>query len=101
MKKLVCATTDVPANGMKEFQVEGGPELLILNSGDEYFACQAQCPHQEVRLCEGLYDGQTLTCHQHLWQWDIRSGDAVGLAEAPLRCYPLEIEGGMIYLRDE
>jgi toluene monooxygenase system ferredoxin subunit len=42
---------------------------------------QAICPHQEVALCEGLFDGTVLTCHQHLWQWDIRSGAPMGIAE--------------------
>src|SRR5688572_32715694 len=45
-----------------------GVKLLIANSGDEYFAVQATCPHQDVPLCEGIYDGSVLVCHQHLWQ---------------------------------
>ena len=80
---------DVPANGMKECEAEGGLKLLVANAGGEFFAYQAVCPHQDVPLCEGLYDGAMLTCHQHLWQWDIRTGAPMGLAEAPLERYDL------------
>ena len=43
-------------------------------------------------LCEGLLNGSTLTCHMHLWQWDIRTGAPFGIAEAPLQGYPLARE---------
>ena len=97
-RKFVCARSRVPANGMVECEAEGGVKLLVANSGDDYFAYQAICPHQEVPLCEGLYDGAVLTCHQHLWQWDIRSGAAIGLAEAPLESFPVQVEGDCIYV---
>lgn len=97
-KKLICRIAEVPANGMKECEAEGGLKLLVANSGSEYFAVQAICPHQDVPLCEGLFDGAVLTCHQHLWQWDIRTGAPMGLAEAPLERYDVVVEGGAIYV---
>lgn len=95
---MICRTSDIPANGLKECEGEGGIKLLIANSGSEYFAVQAICPHQEVPLCEGMYDGTVLTCHQHLWQWDIRSGAPMGIAEAPLERYEVTVEGDAIYV---
>ena len=77
---------------------EGGLKLLVANSGDDYFAYQAMCPHRKLPLCEGLYDGSVLTCHQHLWQWDIRTGAAMGLAEAPLESFPVQVEGDSLYV---
>ena len=97
-RKLICRTSDVPANGLKECEGEGGLKLLVANSGSEYFAVQAICPHQEVALCEGMYDGAVLTCHQHLWQWDIRTGAPMGIAEAPLERYDVTVEGDAIYV---
>jgi toluene monooxygenase system ferredoxin subunit len=41
-------------------------------------------------LAEGLYDGKVFTCHEHLWQWDIVSGEPQGMAEAPLVAKPIE-----------
>jgi toluene monooxygenase system ferredoxin subunit len=96
-RKMICRTSDVPANGLKECEGDG-VRLLVANSGNEYFAVQAQCPHQDVPLCEGIYDGTVLVCHQHLWQWDIRTGAAMGIAEIPLQRYDVTVEGDAIYV---
>lgn len=99
MSKLhICKSTDIPANGMKAYDIEGGLKVLIANAGDCYYAYQGICPHQEVCLDEGFYDGAVLTCHQHLWQWDITTGGAVGLAEAPLESYEVKVEDGEIFV---
>ncbi len=97
-KRLVCRVAEIPENGLKECEVEGGLKLVVANSGGEFFGFQAVCPHQDVPLCEGLFDGSVLTCHMHLWQWDVRSGAPLGLAEAPLQRYPLAVEGDSLYL---
>jgi toluene monooxygenase system ferredoxin subunit len=100
-RPLVCSVTDVPENGLKECAVEGGLKLVVANAGGEFFGFQATCPHQDVPLCEGLFDGSTLTCHMHLWQWDIRTGAPLGIAESPLQRYPLAREGDALYLGGE
>lgn len=97
-KRFVCPRLEVPANGMIQRETEDGLKLLVINAGDDYFAYQAMCPHQEVPLCEGLYDGAVLTCHQHLWQWDIRTGAPMGLAEAALESFPVRVEGDSLYV---
>jgi toluene monooxygenase system ferredoxin subunit len=97
-KEKVCLKADIPRNGMRECATAGGLKLLVANSGEAYYAVQAICPHQEVALCEGLYDGEILTCHQHLWQWDIKTGAPMGLAEAPLERYDVFIDGEAIYV---
>jgi toluene monooxygenase system ferredoxin subunit len=100
-KRFVCRLGDIPPNGMKECAAEGGLKLLVANSGGDYFAYQAMCPHQEVALCEGLYDGSILTCHMHLWQWEIRSGSPIGLAEAPLERFDLSVEGDSVFVESK
>jgi toluene monooxygenase system ferredoxin subunit len=100
-KHMVCRVADVPENTLKECEAEGGLKLVVANAGGEFIGFQAICPHQDVPLCEGLFDGQTLTCHMHLWQWDVRSGAPLGIAEAPLQRYPLAREGDALYLGGE
>ena len=97
-KRLVCRVAEVPENGLKECEVEGGLKLVVANAGGEFFGFQAVCPHQEVPLCEGLFDGTTLTCHMHLWQWDVRTGVPLGIAETPLERYDVTVEGGAVYV---
>jgi toluene monooxygenase system ferredoxin subunit len=97
-KRMVCRVADVPENALKECEAEGGLRLVVANAGGEFYGFQAQCPHQDVPLCEGLFDGSTLTCHMHLWQWDVRTGAPQGIAEAPLQRYPIVREGDALYL---
>lgn len=99
MKRIrICSASEIPANGMKTYDTSIGIKVLVANAGDAYYAYQGICPHQDVCLGEGFFDGSTLTCHQHLWQWDITTGEAVGLAEAPLERYEIEQENGEIYV---
>jgi len=100
-RPMVCRVADVPENTLKECEAEGGRKVVVANAGGEFVAFQAMCPHQDVPLCEGLFDGQTLTCHMHLWQWDVKSGAPQGIAEAPLERYALVREGDALYLGGE
>ncbi|PWU23642.1 MAG: ferredoxin [Candidatus Rokuibacteriota bacterium] len=94
----LCRAAECPRNGVKAFETADGLQVLVANAGDEYFGYQALCPHMEVALEEGFYDGSVLTCHQHLWQWDVRTGAPLGLAEAPLAQFDLVVEGGVLYV---
>lgn len=99
MKRIhICKASDIPANGMKSYDTALGVKVLIANSGDAFYGYQGLCPHQDVCLDEGIFDGATLTCHQHLWQWDITTGDALGMAEAPLERFQIEHEGGDLFV---
>jgi toluene monooxygenase system ferredoxin subunit len=100
-KRMVCRVAEVPENTLKECEAEGGLKLVVANAGGDFFGFQSVCPHQDVPLCEGLFDGATLTCHMHLWQWDVRTGAPLGIAEAPLQRYPLAREGDALYLGGE
>ena len=94
----LCSASDIPPNGMKSYDTAIGVKVLVVNAGGTFYAYQGLCPHQDVCLDEGFFDGSTLTCHQHLWQWDITTGEAVGLAEAPLERYDLQREGDDLFV---
>ena len=95
--KRVCAAGDVPANSMKEFAVNG-INVLIVNSGDAFAAFQALCPHEAVPLETGVCDGSVLTCLEHLWQFDMRTGAPMGDAQEGLKGYQLKEERGELYV---
>jgi len=98
MWKTVCRRDEVPDNGMKEFSVDDALKVLIVNAGGEYFAYQAQCPHEAVPLEQGIHDGSVLTCLEHLWQFELRTGTPLGDAERGLCAYRLKEEGGTLHV---
>ena len=93
----VCASGDVPANGMKEFAVNG-INVLIVNTGSAFAAFQALCPHEAVPLAAGVCDGSVLTCLEHLWQFDLQTGGPMGDAQEGLKMYPIKEERGELYV---
>jgi toluene monooxygenase system ferredoxin subunit len=94
-RQPICKTADVPVNGIRQFG-----DICIVNAGDRFFACQASCPHEGVALCEGVFDGEILTCLEHLWQWSLReAGDPRGLAEKALEMHEVEVEGDAVFLK--
>ena len=98
MWKRVCRPDEVPANGLKQFAVEGGPAIVVANAGDEFFAYQAFCPHEDVPLADGIHDGRILTCLEHMWQFDLRTGEPRADAETGLTAYRLKQEDGDLYV---
>ncbi len=93
----VCATADVPAGGMKEFPVDG-TSVLIVNAGEGFLAYQATCPHEAIPLEQGIHDGCVLTCLEHMWQFDLRTGAPMGDAQEGLKGYRLKEERGEIFV---
>ena len=93
----VCRTDEVPANGMKEFAVDG-TSVLIVHTGEALVAFQAMCPHEAVPLEQGVHDGCVLTCLEHTWQFDLKTGGPIGDAEKGLEGYQLKEERGELYV---
>ncbi len=99
-RRLLCKVDEVEGDALREFDVDADTKVCVINSGGTFFACQPACPHEGVRLCEGCVDGTTLTCLEHLWQWDLRSGAPLGLAERPLAMFRIEVADDSVYLTE-
>jgi (2Fe-2S) ferredoxin/nitrite reductase/ring-hydroxylating ferredoxin subunit len=89
---------EVPANGMKEFKA-GGLGVLVVHTGEGYIAWQAMCPHEAIPLEQGIHDGCVLTCLEHMWQFDLKTGAPMGDAESGITGYPLKEERGELYVK--
>lgn len=95
---VLCKVVELAPDSMLECDAGGGRKVCVARSGDAFFAFQAECPHQELAMCDGSIDGNVVTCLGHLWQWDARTGEPQGLAEQPLTVYRLRREGDAILL---
>lgn len=94
---VACDVKDLDGEALLECTV-AGHEILLVRAEDRIVACPAVCPHMEERLVDGFCDGHLLTCSKHLWQWDLTTGEPVGLAEQPLTLAPARIEHGIVYV---
>ena len=98
-KTLLCKLSDVRVGAIKQVETGDGRKLCVVHAESGYFACQAYCPHQGTALCDGSVDGTTLTCLEHLWQWDLRTGEMLGLAEKRLEVYVVGVDKNSVFLK--
>lgn len=95
----MCSVNSLSENEMALMEIRGIP-VLVVNGKNRRLVIPRSCPHMSNELAEGVFDGHTLTCTKHMWQWSIdEGGEAVGLAEAPLLCYETKEEGGQLLCR--
>ncbi|KUR76757.1 Rieske 2Fe-2S domain-containing protein [Novosphingobium sp. Fuku2-ISO-50] len=89
----VCTLDDVWEGEMETFTVNGHEILLVCAPGGEISAFQGICPHQDIPLVEGKFDGKTLICRAHLWQFDVTDGKGINPDDCALAKYPVQIDG--------
>ena len=87
----------------------------IYNRQGTFFAVRNLCPHKLAPICHGtiggtflpseqgewIYglDGYVLRCVAHAWEFDIRTGESVFMADRRrLKTYPVTIENGQLLL---
>ena len=75
-----------------------GVSVLVVHTGEAFVAFQSLCPHEAIPLEAGIHDGCTLTCLEHMWQFDLRTGAPMGDAAEGLTGYPLKEERGDLYV---
>jgi len=98
MWKRVCERATVPPGGMKQFDLDGGPSVLIVNADGQFYAYQAYCPHEAVKLEDGVHDGRVLTCLEHMWQFDVKTGAPLEEADTGLTAYRLKDEADALHV---
>lgn len=92
-------TEALKANQFHVKDVSAGSPLLVgdvvvFNSGGNFCATQAKCPHKQGPLNEGSFDGSTVTCPWHGSQFNVCSGAVLrGPAVDPLKTYRVVVEG--------
>jgi nitrite reductase/ring-hydroxylating ferredoxin subunit len=94
-ERLVCGASPLIRHA-------GRPHItsvLVQNHGNdlshsgEVFATQAECPHLEGPLADGLTGGATVVCPLHERAYDLRTGLGLNGECTSLRIYPASLGG--------
>ena len=96
--ELVCGADDIWEGEMVFRTLPSGVDVVVLNVGGRVVAYQGRCPHQETPLDEADFDGETLVCTAHLWEFDAATGRGLNPANTRLCEFPVEIKDGGIYV---
>ncbi len=62
------------------------------------FAFGALCPHQHADLGEGILDERGIACPQHLWHFDLATGQCAMVPEASIPTYRARERDGVVYV---
>jgi toluene monooxygenase system ferredoxin subunit len=89
----VCLVDELWEGEMQSFQVDGKEVLLVCTDGGEIKAFQGICPHQDIPLIDGKFDGKKIICKAHLWQFDAGTGKGINPSNCKLAEYPVQIDG--------
>ena len=93
----VCGIEEIAIGTMKPFSI-GGVSFIIVNGATGFVAIPPSCPHMNNTLIDGFFDGETLTCDKHLWQWSIPSCEPLGESECRLLNYETQIRNNDIWI---
>jgi len=93
-----CALSDLPEQGTLAVELHGTP-LVVVRTGDEVFALDEFCTHEEVSLADGEVYDHTVECWLHGSCFDLRTGKPTSPpASRPLRTYQVRVEGNDVYV---
>ena len=98
----VCATTDL-LPGESKVVWAGNTPIMVLNYDGDFHALEDRCSHEDFALSEGNYDADeaTIECALHGAKFDVRDGRALcAPAYAPLLKFPVKLEDGAVWTRD-
>jgi toluene monooxygenase system ferredoxin subunit len=94
----ICTLDDIWEGEMEAFEVDGHEVVVTCIEGGDLKAYQAVCPHQDIPLIEGKFDGKTLICRAHQWVFDACTGKGVNPSGCQLASYPIRIEGNEVFI---
>ncbi|MEY2633583.1 MAG: hypothetical protein RIR00_2237 [Pseudomonadota bacterium] len=97
----VCTVDDVWEGEMAPYTVNGHEIVLVCADGGDIRAFQGVCPHQDIALAEGQFDGKKLICRAHLWQFDAKTGKGINPDDCALAEYPVKLEGDDVFVETE
>lgn len=89
---------EIPRAGARVIRTPAGDIALFRTLDDHVFALRDQCPHKGGPLSQGIVYGHKVACPMHNWSIELESGAAVAPDEGRTACFPVRVEGDMVYL---
>ncbi len=76
---------------------KNGKEVCVARVGNEVFAIEDNCSHQDAALSEGEQNGYKIECWLHSAECDLRTGEALTPpASQAVKTYPVLVDGNNV-----
>lgn len=86
-----------PSRHVAGFFVEGR-EISVFRREQNWFAIDNHCPHSGASLAAGKCGESVVTCGWHHWQFDLRTGEAIGRPGFKVGTHMLEVRDGELWI---
>lgn len=99
LRVRVCRVDEVPSHEHRGFAVPGVIwPVLVANVGGTIVATAGVCPHEDVSLVDGDFDGRRIVCPGHGYRFDVVTGRCVHDPSLVLRRYTVTIVDGDVWV---
>jgi nitrite reductase (NADH) small subunit len=96
---IVGELSQIPKGEGRVFSAAGRRVAVFHTRSGEVFATQAECPHLQGPLADGLTGGTVVVCPLHDRSYDLCTGQGLHGETTSLRVYPASLdEKGRIWL---
>jgi nitrite reductase (NADH) small subunit len=96
---LIGHVAQIPKGEGRTFEIAGRRIAVFHTHSGEVFATQAECPHLQGPLADGLTGGTTVVCPLHDRTYDLRTGLGLNGEATSLQVYPASLaEDGKIWV---
>jgi len=93
------ALDDINDEDVRRFD-HGGRTFAVYRVGDNVYASDGLCTHEQAHLCDGLVLAHVIECPKHNGRFDIRDGRPLGAPVCiALKTYPARVEDGQILIQ--
>jgi nitrite reductase (NADH) small subunit len=96
---LIGEVAQIPKGEGRVFAAAGRHIAVFHTHSGDVFATQAECPHLQGPLADGLTGGTTVVCPLHDRAYDLRTGRGLNGETSSLQIYQASLdEAGKIWL---
>jgi 3-phenylpropionate/trans-cinnamate dioxygenase ferredoxin subunit len=97
----ICSTAELLPGERRVAEVDG-VSVAVFNIDGELYAVEDVCTHDGGELASGTLDGFEIECPRHGARFDVRTGGVrCPPAYEPIAKFPLKLEQGSIFVRDD
>lgn len=97
----LCAGSDLDVGEMQAFFLNDWEVLVVRDASGTLRAMDGVCPHEDFSLGYGSFDGQVVTCANHLWCFDVATGRGIRPTSTRLDQYAVEVRDGDVFVDTE
>jgi nitrite reductase/ring-hydroxylating ferredoxin subunit len=93
-----CTLHSIPDNGLRAVEVRGH-KLVLFRRGSAVTCYQNACAHLGSALDTGVLDSGVLTCPQHGFRYDLKTGECLTAPDVRLQAHALRVIGERVEVR--